>query len=115
MLMNAKGEQEYALVTNEDLSKHVGHRMEMKPTRNLRDVWTINTQPHKEAHPAMWPEPLVERCIRIGSKEGDVVLDPFAGSGATGRVARNLGRNSILIDSSEEYVELMKPSQHHGK
>jgi DNA modification methylase len=86
----------------------VGHRMEMKPTRNLRDVWTINTQPHKEAHPAMWPEPLVERCIRIGSRPGDWVLDCCAGSGTVGLVARQLGRNSILIDTSDEYVELMK-------
>lgn len=86
----------------------VGHRMEMKPTRNLRDVWTINTQPHKEAHPAMWPEPLVERCVRIGSRPGDLVLDCFAGSGTLGLVARQLGRNSILIDTSEEYVSMMK-------
>jgi hypothetical protein len=86
----------------------VGNRMVMKPTRNIRDVWHINTQPHKENHIAMFPEELVERCIRIGSRPGDLVLDPFAGSGTTGLVARQLGRNSVLMDISEEYVNLMK-------
>jgi DNA modification methylase len=86
----------------------VGHRVEMKPTRNGRDVWHINTRPHKDAHIAMFPEPLVERCIRIGSKEGDLVLDLFAGSGTVGLVARQLGRNCVLMDISEEYVSMMK-------
>jgi DNA modification methylase len=86
----------------------VGHRVPFKPTRNLRDVWSIPTMPHKEKHIAMFPEPLVERCIRIGSKEGDVVLDCFAGSGTTGVVARQLRRNGVLLDISEEYCRLMK-------
>jgi hypothetical protein len=86
----------------------VGHRMEMKPTRNLRNVWIINTQPHKESHIAMFPEAVPALCIRIGSRPGDVVLDPFAGSGTTGLVARQMGRNSVLLDISEEYVNLMK-------
>jgi DNA modification methylase len=86
----------------------VGNRMEIKPTRNLHDVWTINTQPHRDAHPAMWPEALVERLIMISTQPGDWVLDPFAGSGTTGLVAERLGRNSILIDTSEEYTKLMK-------
>jgi DNA modification methylase len=83
------------------------HRIEMKPTRNLRDVWTINTQPHRESHIAMFPEKLAELCIKLGSKEGDLVLDPFAGSGTTGLVAKQLGRNAILLDISEEYVNLI--------
>lgn len=86
----------------------VGNRMEMKPTRNPHDVWTINTQPHSEAHPAMWPEALVERLIRISTRPRDLVLDCFAGSGTTGLVAERLGRNSILLDTSEEYCELMR-------
>jgi hypothetical protein len=85
----------------------VGNRMEIKPTRNLHDVWTINTHPHSEAHPAMWPESLVERLIRISTRPGDTVLDQFAGSGTTGLVAERLGRNSILLDTSEEYCQLM--------
>jgi DNA modification methylase len=79
-----------------------------RPTRNLRDVWVINTRPHKEAHIAMFPEPLVERCIRIASRPGDWVLDCFAGSGTTGVVARELRRNAVLVDISAEYCQLIK-------
>ena len=85
-----------------------GNRTLLKETRNMRDVWIIPTQPHKEAHVAQFPEKLVERCIRIGSSEGDTVLDPFAGSGTTGLVARSLNRKSILLDISPEYMELMR-------
>jgi DNA modification methylase len=85
----------------------VGHRTPMRPTRQLRDVWTINTHPHKEKHIAMFPEALVERCVQLGSRLGDVVLDCFAGSGTTGVVAKKLGRNAVLLDISEEYVRMM--------
>jgi DNA modification methylase len=74
----------------------------------MRDVWSIPTKPHREAHIAMFPEALAERCIRLGSREGDTVLDPFAGSGTTGLVARSLNREFILSDISTEYVELMR-------
>ena len=86
----------------------VGNRAESKWTRNMRDVWSIPTKPHKDAHIAMFPEELVERCIRIASRPGDTVMDCFAGSGTTGIVARQLGRNSILLDISAEYCRLMK-------
>lgn len=85
-----------------------GHRVEMRPTRNMRDVWHIPTKPHKENHIAMFPEQLVERCIRIGSRPGDVVADFFAGAGTTGLVARELKRNAVLMDISQEYCELMR-------
>ncbi len=86
----------------------VGNRMEVKATRNLRDVWRINTRPHRESHIAMFPEELVELCIRIGSKPRDTVMDCCAGAGTTGLVARRLGRNAVLLDISEEYCKLMK-------
>jgi DNA modification methylase len=82
--------------------------MEIKEKRNPHDVWTINTRPHSEAHPAMWPEALVERLIRISTRPGDTVLDQFAGSGTTGLVAGRLGRNSIMLDTSEKYCQLMR-------
>ena len=84
------------------------HRMEIKPTRTLRDVWSIPTHAHPDDHVAIFPEALVERLIRISTKPGDTVLDPFAGSGTTGIVAERLGRNSILLDTSEQYCQLMK-------
>jgi DNA modification methylase len=84
------------------------HRMEIKPTRTLRDVWTIPTYAHKDDHVAIFPEALAERCIRLGSKPGDTVLDPFGGSGTTGAAAERLDRRAILIDLSAEYCESMK-------
>lgn len=84
-----------------------GNRTLLKKTRNMRNVWSIPTQAHKDAHVAMFPEKLVELCIHCGSKEGDTVLDPFAGSGTTGLVARFLNRKVILLDISPEYVRLM--------
>ena len=83
-------------------------RLPTLPTRNLRDVWTIATAPHPEPHVAMFPESLVERAILCGSREGDTVLDPFAGSGTVGLVAQALNRRAILMDVSDSYVALMK-------
>ena len=85
-----------------------GNRTLLSETRNMRDVWSIPTKPHKEAHVAMFPEELVERCIHCGSQEGDIILDPFAGSGTTGLVARSLNRKFVLLDISTEYVNLMR-------
>jgi DNA modification methylase len=75
------------------------------PYRNLRSVWTIATQPYPGAHFATFPRALVEPCIKAGSPEGGVVLDPFAGSGTTGLVAQRLSRRAVLIDLNGEYLE----------
>lgn len=74
--------------------------------RNKRDVWTIPTRPFKGAHFAVFPEALVEPCILAGSKDGDMILDPFAGSGTTLAVAKRLGRNAIGIELNKEYVKI---------
>lgn len=76
-------------------------------TRNLRNVWTFPTQPYKEAHFATFPEQLPERCIKAATKEGDTVLDPFAGSGTTLWVAKKLGRKAIGYELSEKYCGLI--------
>ncbi len=76
--------------------------------RNARTVWTVPTQPYPEAHFATFPEALAERCIKTGTKAGDTVLDPFAGSGTLGAVARSLGRSAILIEIKEQYVALAR-------
>jgi len=75
-------------------------------TRNKRSVWKINTKPYKEAHFAVFPEELPTLCIKAGSKEGDVVLDPFFGSGTTGWVAQRLGRAWIGIELNPEYIKI---------
>lgn len=74
--------------------------------RNKRDVWTINTRPFAEAHFAVMPEALVEPCILAGSKEGDLVLDPFMGSGTVGFVAKKHFRNFIGIELNPEYAKI---------
>ena len=53
--------------------------------------------------PAMFPEQLVERALKLFSFKGDIVLDPFNGVGTTAEVANKLGRNYIGVDISEEY------------
>ena len=72
--------------------------------RNLRDVWEINTQAYKEAHFATFPPALVERCLALGSNQGDRVLDPFLGAGTTGEVALKMGRRFVGIELNPEYV-----------
>lgn len=69
-----------------------------KETRNMRDIWNIQLQPTKTGHPATFPEELVLRCIKLASRPGDVVLDPFGGSGTTAKVAIENGRNAVHSD-----------------
>ena len=81
----------------------------LRPTdgqANKRSVWRINTKPYKEAHFAVFPEELPTLCIKAGSEEGDVVLDPFFGSGTTGYVAQRLGRKWIGIELNPEYIKI---------
>jgi len=77
-------------------------------TRNKRIVWTVPTAPYKEAHFATYPPDLIKPCIMAGTKPGDVVLDPFGGSGTTGQVALELGRRAILLELNPEYGEIIE-------
>jgi DNA modification methylase len=74
--------------------------------RNKRTVWTIATQPYSEAHFATFPEEIPKLCILAGTKPGDTVLDPFAGSGTVGQVALELGRKAVLIELNPAYIKL---------
>lgn len=74
--------------------------------RNKRDVWSVTTKPCKEAHFATFPEDLIEPCILAGCPIGGTVLDPFFGSGTTGRVAKKLNRHYIGIELNPEYIEI---------
>ena len=87
-----------------------GNTPNEKGTRNRRSVWTIAPQPFKGAHFATYPPALVEPCVLAGSAPGDVVLDPFAGSGTTGVVALNSGRHFIGVELNKQYVhDLLVP------
>ena len=74
--------------------------------RNKRSVWTIATAPYPEAHFATFPPKLIEPCILAGSRPGDTVLDPFAGSGTTLYVAKELNRKFIGIELNPAYIAL---------
>lgn len=74
--------------------------------RNKRSVWTVTTKPYKDAHFATYPPALIEPCVLAGSAEGDTVLDPFSGSGTTGEVALQNGREYIGVELNPDYAEL---------
>ena len=76
--------------------------------RNARNVWKIPPRPYKGAHFATFPPELAARCIKAGSRPGDTVIDPFAGAGTTALAARDLKRNSVLIELNPEYAELTR-------
>ena len=77
-------------------------------TRNQRNVWHLGPEPYAEAHFATFPTEIPRRCILAGSKPGDTVLDPFNGSGTTGAVAVQHGRNYVGIELNPAYIELAK-------
>lgn len=76
--------------------------------RNRRTVWSIPLSKNRQAHFAVFPESLVETCIKAGCPQDGVVLDPFAGTGTTLRVARRLQRNFVGIDCRESYCEMAR-------
>jgi site-specific DNA-methyltransferase (adenine-specific) len=73
------------------------------------DSWYVarvcGTFKERTGHPCQMPEAVLERIIRVSSNEGDLVLDPFAGSGTTLATAYRLGRNYLGIELSKEYAE----------
>lgn len=75
-------------------------------TRNRRSVWTVTTKPYKGAHFATFPPDLIEPCILAGSRSGDIVLDPFMGSGTTAQVAVENNRRYLGCELNPEYEKL---------
>lgn len=74
--------------------------------RNRRSVWTVATKPYKGAHFATFPPALIEPCILAGSRPGDIVLDPFMGSGTTAAVSLQHGRKYLGCELNPEYGPL---------
>ncbi len=79
---------------------------ELNGGKQMRNLWTLSASRHLTIHPTEKPESLLRRIILIGSKEGDTVLDPFMGSGTTGAVAKQLGRNFIGIEIDQSYFDI---------
>jgi adenine-specific DNA-methyltransferase len=69
------------------------------------DVWKFGI-PSSREHPAQKPAPLINQIVRVSSRTGGTILDPFAGSGTTGRAAKDLGRKCTLIEMEEKYCEI---------
>jgi len=74
--------------------------------RKKRSVGPVSTKPFKEAHFATFPPALIEPCILAGSATGDLVLDPFSGSGTTGEVTIKHGRRYFGSELSMDYIRL---------
>ncbi len=85
---------------------------EINGGKQMKDVWTINlpkkTEKKYGKHPTQKPEALLERIILASTKENDLILDPFNGSGTTGIVAHSLKRAYIGIELETEYCEITK-------
>jgi len=77
-------------------------------SKNRRTVWSINTEPCPEAHFAVFPRALIRPCILAGTKENDLILDPFYGAGTVGIVAKELGRRCVGIEINPHYVQIAK-------
>jgi site-specific DNA-methyltransferase (adenine-specific) len=79
---------------------------------NPGDVWRFShvhySNPNRQDHPTQKPEGVIERMILTSSNEGDIVVDPFSGSGTTLRVAQQLNRNAIGFEITKKYVEQTK-------
>lgn len=98
---------------NDKISKHKFnyHLMkEMNNNKQMKDVWKMSSVSKNEKrygkHPTQKPEKLLERIVLSASDSGDIVLDPFLGSGTTGVVAVRLGRLFIGIEKEKEYISL---------
>jgi len=77
------------------------------------EVWNITPERQKK-HPAPFPEQLVRNCIQLSTEEGDLVLDPFMGSGTTAAVSQMLNREWIGFDIDEKYVKITNDRLNEG-
>lgn len=96
-------------------AKHIFNYSFMKEYnggKQMRSMWEISTTPKREKefgkHPTQKPKELLFRCIMSSTNEGDLVLDPFCGSGTTGVVAIENKRRFIGIEKEEEFIQLTK-------
>ena len=90
------GEPSNTDILDSEFKEWVNAKWSIAPEKSMKDY----------GHPAMFPEKLAERVIKLFSFKNDVILDPFNGSGTTTKVARNLNRHYIGIDLSKNYVNL---------
>jgi len=99
---------EYIFLFSKNQNYHFDVDAIKEPTRRKRSVWNVTKKPYKGAHFAVYPPELIEPCIKAGSEKGDIVLDPFMGSGTTAMVAKSLGRDYIGCELHEDYGNLIQ-------
>lgn len=105
-------------ICNAYLKDYGGKKDQMHPFGTLvSDVWTdihrIRHNVHRDEHPCQLPIPLLERLVLMSTDPGDVVLDPFLGTGTTAIAAKALGRHYIGIELDPEYVKIAKHKLAH--
>ena len=98
-----KNLQEKDISVNTIHKKRTCGEEEYYAVRNKRSVWSVNTQPFKGAHFAVFPPKLIIDCIKAGCPKGGIVLDPFMGSGTTAIVARKHNRHYIGCEVNPDY------------
>jgi adenine-specific DNA-methyltransferase len=86
----------------EDLRRY----FDMKTGDQKTDIWRFNPSGNKSGHPTEKPLALIAYMVRLSCRPGGTILDPFAGSGTTGRAAKDLGRKAVLIEREERYCEI---------
>lgn len=105
---------EYLLLFSKSENYYYDYEAIKEPTRdngasrNRRSVWMINTEAFNGAHFAVFPTSLVKLCVLAGSRRGDVVLDPFLGSGTVGVACVEIGRKCVGIELKSEYAKIAK-------
>ena len=93
--LKKEGDKANADLTPDEFKKWTVGKWTIAPERNMKGF----------NHPAMFPEELAKRAIKLFTYNGDIVLDPFNGVGTTTFVAKTLGRHFIGIDVSDEYCK----------
>ena len=91
--MKKTGEKENIDISADEFKEWVVAKWSVAPERKMK----------KYDHPAMFPEKLVERVLKLFSYKNDIIIDPFNGAGTTTAIAKKLSRNYIGIDTSEQY------------
>ncbi len=107
---------EYVFLFSKDEQYHYDGSAARGPNgRNLRTVWEIPTQAFPGAHFATFPPALVQSCLALTSRPGDLVLDPFLGSGTTGEVALKMERRFVGVELNPAYIELAQTRLNGGR
>jgi len=86
----------------EDLRRY----FDMRTGDQKTDVWEFAPAKERHGHPTQKPLALISYIVRLSCRNGGTILDPFAGSGTTGRAAKDLGRKCVLIEREERYCEI---------